>query len=170
MKNVVLIILSALLFAQCDTPATDGTTTKSDNTPKITQIGQTLKTEYFDVTVNSAKFYKSVKAQEGMIDFQEDQAVRYLLLNVTFKNTDTESRTLFDGGPILINFNNKDYSFDQPETTIAEGWGIFLEAINPMLSKTTFLVYKIPKEIKGDFYWRPNRADNDQKIFLLKAI
>ncbi len=155
-----------VLIAGCDNPNSE--TVKNDENKSI-GIGQVLKTEYFDVTVNSAKFYKSVKAQEGLIDLPADSAIRYLLINVTFKNTNTESRTLFEGGPILINYNGKEYSYDEPEPTMAEGWGIFMDAINPMLTKTTYLVYKIPREIKGDVFWRPNRADDDQKILLLNA-
>ncbi|MEI6684196.1 MAG: DUF4352 domain-containing protein [Bacteroidota bacterium] len=164
MKKLLFIML--VLIAGCDNPNSE--TVKNDENKSI-GIGQVLKTEYFDVTVNSAKFYKSVKAQEGLIDLPADSAIRYLLINVTFKNTNTESRTLFEGGPILINYNGKEYSYDEPEPTMAEGWGIFMDAINPMLTKTTYLVYKIPREIKGDVFWRPNRADDDQKILLLNA-
>jgi hypothetical protein len=43
---------------------------------------------------------------------------------------------------------------------------LFLEQLNPLTQKTTNLVYKIPKEIKGPAYYKPGRADNDQRIFL----
>jgi len=58
-------------------------------------------------------------------------------------------------GSVWINYNGKDYEFDKSESIMAEGWGLFLDQINPLISKTTNLVYKIPAEIKGDIYWQP---------------
>ena len=58
-------------------------------------------------------------------------------------------------GSVWINYNGKDYEFDKSESIMAEGWGLVLDQINPLISKTTNLVYKIPAEIKGDIYWQP---------------
>ena len=89
----------------------------------------------------------------------------YLIINASFKNTDKESRMLMDGS-VWINYNGKNYEFDKAETVMLEGWGLLLDQINPLTTKTTNLVYKMPAEIKGNAYWQPGRANRDKKILL----
>ncbi len=60
----------------------------------------------------------------------------------------------------------KDYEFDKSETVMAEGFGLFLDQINPLTSKTTKLVYKLPAEIKGPAYYEPGRASDNESIYL----
>lgn len=98
-------------------------------------------------------------------DLKPEQGNMYLVINATFKNIDKESRMLLDGS-VWINYNGKDCEFDKSETVMLEGWGLLLDQINPLTSKTTHLVYKIPAEIKGNAYWQPGRADSGQKILL----
>jgi hypothetical protein len=69
-------------------------------------------------------------------------------------------------GAVFINYNGKEYEFDKSEVIMAEGFGLFLDQINPLTSKTTKLVYKLPAEIKGPAYYKPGRASDDEKIFL----
>lgn len=69
-------------------------------------------------------------------------------------------------GSVWINYNGKDYEFDKSETLMIEGWGTMLDQINPLTSKTTNLVYKIPAEITGTALWNPGRSDKDQVINL----
>ena len=71
-------------------------------------------------------------------------------------------------GSVWVNYNGKDYEFDKSETIMAEGYGLLLDQINPLTSKTTNLVYKIPAEVKGEAYWQPGRASDDERILLGK--
>ena len=86
-----------------------------------------------------------------------------IIINVTFKNTDNESRTILDGS-VHIKYNGTDYNFDKSEPIMADGWGIFLDQINPLTSKTTKLVYKLPTEITGEAYYNPGRSESNQLI------
>jgi hypothetical protein len=129
-------------------------------------IGQILQTSYFDVVVNKVSLQSSVKTGNEFADLAREQGNMYLILNVSFKNTDKESRTLISEGSVWINYNNIDYQFDKSETVMLEGWGLFFDQINPLVTKTTNIVYKIPTEIKGPAYWQPGRAKKDQRIFL----
>lgn len=131
------------------------------------KIGDVLKTEYFDITANKMKVVKYVNTGNQFSDLKEEPGNLFLVINATYKNTDSESRMLFDGS-IWINYNGKDYEFDKSEPVMAEGWGLMLDQINPLTSKTTNLVYKIPEEIKGDVYWQPGRSNSDEKIHLSK--
>jgi hypothetical protein len=164
MRNLLLLLLLAFIFTGCSGNSSNESGNAANIAKKYPGIGETVKTGYFEVKVNSAKFYKFITAREGLINFKKDAKDRYLLLGITIKNTDKEARTIFDAGPIMINFNNKEYSFDRPEPTNAEGWGLSAEPINPAESKTTFLVYKIPREMTGEVFWRPDKTDVKKMI------
>lgn len=128
-------------------------------------IGEILHTDYFDVIVNKVAVEDRVNTGNEFADLKSEQGNMYLIINASFKNTDKESRMLMDGS-VWINYNGKDYEFDKSETVMLEGWGILLDQINPLTTKTTNLVYKIPAEIKGEAFWQPGRAENDQRILL----
>jgi len=89
------------------------------------------------------------------------------MINITFKNIDSESR-LFSEGSVFIDYNNKVYEFDKTEAILADGWGSFFDQLNPLISKTTNLVYKLPSEIKGNAIWVPGRNYDEKKFFLGK--
>jgi len=98
-------------------------------------------------------------------DLPPEAGVRYLIIDAIYKNIDTESRMLSEGS-VWINYNGSDYEFDKTETIMEEGWGIFLDQINPLMSKSTKIVYKVPEEVKGEVYWQPGRAEEEQFIYL----
>lgn len=133
--------------------------------PTGVSIGQVLHTEYFDITVNKVSIQDRVNTGNEFADLKPEQGNLYLIINATFKNTDKESRMLMDGS-VWIYYNGKKYEFDKSETIMLNGWGLLLDQINPLTTKTTNLVYKIPAEIKGNAYWQPGRAGSEQKVFL----
>ena len=140
-------------------------TEQTAEAPTGVKVGEVLKTDYFDITVNKAEVKDRVSTGNEFSDLKPESGNSYLIINATFKNTDSESRMLMDGS-VWINYNGKDYEFDKSETVMAEGWGVLLDQINPLTSKTTNLVYKIPTEVKGDAYWQPGRSDDGQRILL----
>lgn len=127
------------------------------------KVGETLPTEYFEVTVNKVSVKNSVNTGNEFTDLPAEPGTRYLILNTTFKNISNESRMLMDG-EILVNYDSKDYTFDKSETLMVEGWGLMLDQINPLTSKTTNLVYKIPAELKGVAYYKPGRSGKNDLI------
>ena len=147
------------------TDNSSSSTEQTAETPTGVKVGEVLKTDYFDITVNKAELQDRVSTGNEFSDLKPEDGNMYLIINATFKNTDSESRMLVDGS-VWINYNGKDYEFDKSETIMAEGYGILLDQINPLTSKTTNLVYKIPAEVKGDAYWQPGRSDDDERILL----
>ena len=115
--------------------------------------------------MNKVGIQKSVNTGNEFANLKAEPGNKYLVMNTTFKNTDSESRMLMDG-EILINYNGKDYTFDKSETVMLEGWGLLLDQINPLTSKTTNIVYKIPEELKGVAYYKPGRAGSNDIIEL----
>ena len=166
----VLVVISIIANAGKDKKGkednnTSSSTEQSAEAPTGVKVGEVLKTDYFDITVNKVEVKDRVSTGNEFSDLKPEDGNSYLIINATFKNTDSESRMLMDGS-VWINYNGKDYEFDKSETVMAEGWGVLLDQINPLTSKTTNLVYKIPTEVKGDAYWQPGRSDDDQRILL----
>lgn len=143
------------------TLATESSTQEST----IKKVNETLSTRYFDVTVNAVNAASYVKTGNSFADLPQEEGTYYLVLNTTFKNTSEESRMITDG-EVLIYYNGKEYKFDKAETIMLEGWGLMFDQINPLTSKTTNLVYKIPSEITGMMYYRPGRSDKNDLIEL----
>ncbi len=166
---IALLVIGAM--SDNDKKSTDYASTsensidKSNSEPSYIQLGETLSTRYFDVTVNKASINDRVNTGNEFADLNPESGNSYLIMNTTFKNTDNESRMLTDG-EVLIIYNGKEYKFDNAETIMLEGWGLLLDQINPLTSKTTNLVYKIPTEIKGPVYYRPGRSSSDDKILV----
>jgi hypothetical protein len=177
-KIGVTVVIALIVFAQLGKEDKGGSsqadnlssssneqTEQKTEESKSVRVGEVLHTDYFDITVNKVSLEDRVNTGNEFADLKAEQGNMYLIINATFKNTDQESRMLMDGS-VWINYNGKDYEFDKSETVILEGWGLLLDQINPLTTKTTKLVYKIPAEIKGTAYWQPGRADKDQKILL----
>lgn len=166
----VLVVISIIANAGKDKKGkednnTSSSTEQSAEAPTGVKVGEVLKTDYFDITVNKVEVKDRVSTGNEFSDLKPEDGNSYLIINATFKNTDSESRMLMDGS-VWINYNGKDYEFDKSEPIMAEGWGLLLDQINPLTSKTTNLVYKIPTEVKGEAYWQPGRSDDDQRILL----
>lgn len=144
---------------------TSAATVSTEAEANYKKVGETLATDYFDVTVNKVSVENSVNTGNEFADLKPEEGTRYLIINTSFKNNSDESRMLIDG-EVLINYNGKDYTFDKSETVMLEGWGLMLDQINPLTTKTTNLVYKIPAELKGTAYYRPGRSGSNDLINL----
>lgn len=138
---------------------------KQKEAPVAVEMGKVLHTRYFDIIANKVALKDRVDTGNEFADLPAEQGNGYLIINASFKNTDNESRML-TGGSLWINYNGKNFEFDKTETVMLDGWGLMLDQLNPLTTKTTNLVYKIPKEIKGPVYWQPGRASKSEVIFL----
>ena len=147
------------------TSTSSSTGATSEAKASYKKVGETLPTEYFEVTVNKVSVKNSVSTGNQFSDLPAESGTRYLVINTTFKNSSNESRMLMDG-EVLVNYNGKDYRYDKSETVMAEGYGLMLDQINPLTAKTTNLVYKIPAELKGNAYYSPARSGSEDLIDL----
>jgi Domain of unknown function (DUF4352) len=158
--GIIVITFLVIAFA-----SSESSSTKSTATMEPVSVGQVGKTDYFEIIVNKVEINERVRTGNQFANLKAEPGNTYLIFNITFKNVDNESR-MFTEGDVLINYNGKEYTFDHPETVMLEGWGTFLDQINPLTSKTTNLVYKIPSEITGNIFWRPGRNSSDVVFFL----
>jgi hypothetical protein len=176
---LAIVLLSFILIAfgstedENSSSSTPSSTSSSSSSSSIISkspydyitSGAPLSTLYFDVTVNKVSIKDRVSTGNQFADLKKEEDIEFLVLNTTFKNTSNESRMIMDG-EILINYNGKIYKFDKSETIMLDGWGLMLDQINPLTTKTTNLVYKIPVEINGNAFYRPGRSGRDDLIYL----
>jgi len=150
-----------LMFSACEEGA-------SGNEAKVTKQevvkkGEVLTTDYFDVTVNDLRITSKIESGNPYLDdviASEGQC--FLIINTTFKNTNTESRMIFEGSLEVKTPEGKSYMFDKTESILGvDGYGALLEQINPLTSFTTNIVFQMPKDIKGSIYYHPGRSDGE---------
>lgn len=120
---------------------------------------------YFDVAVTGGKVNKQVGTGNKFIEPKQWEGSRFLTINASFKNLDTESRLPVEGS-LFINYDGKEYEFDSVEPIMMEGYNIWFKKINPLITMKTKLVYRIPDEIHGPVYWRPGRNPTDTKLWV----
>ena len=164
---VIIIIIGAISASQDDNSSRNGASGGiAESKASAVGVGEVLKTQYFDYTVNSVKIDPRVSTGNQYTDLAPEQGNLYLIINTTIKNTDDESRMLPGSGTIWIDSNGKSYEFETAEAIMLEGWGVLMEELNPLTTKTTNLVFKIPSELKGAVYWQPPRARKKEVIAL----
>lgn len=141
-------------------------TSKKEST--YVTIGEILKTDKFEVTVNNVALENEVKTGNPYSSLKQEEGVFYLILDIKFKNIDKESRTIFNGNVIVVsNSTGEALTYDRPEHVFAKGWGLFFDSINPGISKKTKLVYKLPNDLSDvSLYYVPYSAPSNTFIAL----
>jgi hypothetical protein len=130
------------------------------------EIGQPLQTKYFEVTIHSAKAMDNVDTDNQFADLKKEDGIKYLVIDVAFKNIDNETRTMLEGY-LEIMHNGEFYKYEKSELMLgAKGWGLVMERINPKMTKRTNLVYKIPADMKGKMFYHPSRSKRNDIVYL----
>jgi hypothetical protein len=137
-----------------DTPAQ---TSSTQQAPVQIKMKEVMITKYFDIIVNSATVDSEIIFQKSYKRRISENGSKYLVLNITAKNTDNESRFVPEGN-VIIDYNGRRLTYDKTENIFEDGWGL-AEQINPLASKTANVVIKLPSEITGTTYYRPGRND-----------
>ena len=119
------------------------------------QIGEMARVGYFEITVNGARRSKTVKTKYD-IETAADGSM-YLILDVTVKCVDTESRTFLEGSAFAA-YEGKELEYDKRE--IIMGTEMFSGGINPLTKKTGQIIYQVPAELDGPYYWEPGRGED----------
>ncbi len=132
----------------------------------IQELGEALITDYFEVTINKYSVMDYVDTGNMFARLKREEGSQYLILYTSFKNIDSESRSIFDGN-LVIYYNEKPYVYDVSETLLLDGWGIYIShRVNPLTTYKTNIVYKIPKELKGRAFYYPSRNNDKGAIYL----
>lgn len=165
-KISVTILVLMVLFSDMDKESskkyddTDWAVKNGEQSNLTPSIGNQLTNMYFEINLHDAKVVDKVNTGNQFTNLPREDGNQYLIIDASFKNIDKESRMVIDGKLII-----DEYEFDQSETILLEGWGTH-EQINPLVTKRTNIVYKIPSNIKGVVYWVPGRSYKNQKFIL----
>ncbi|WP_324287474.1 DUF4352 domain-containing protein [Campylobacter sp. MG1] len=126
--TIIVIIVLGIIFAGENTP-----NAKDSN---IIKIGETLNTSKFAITVHSVKIARNVNTSNFLTNLDAEQGVLYLIIDATFKNISKESRMLLDGDVLIVSKDNGEaLKYEVSEVIMQDDWGIFLEPMNPGLTK-----------------------------------
>jgi hypothetical protein len=132
--------------------------------PAITmlQIGQTARSDKFEVTVRSVRF-TDVLGHDFMLT-HADPGTLFAVLEVTVRGIDKESR-FYSGGDLYANINGTMLKYDHSEIVL--GVDSPMGTINPLTEKTGFVVYKIPASAANTpLSWSPGRDFSDVRFAL----
>lgn len=158
-------VLSVFLFAAVASTGDDSNSAEAiaANSENALGLNETLQTEYFAVKVNKFDFKDKVNTGNEFSDLPKEEGNKYIIVNVTLKNISSESRMMFDG-ELLVKSGEQVLKYENSETVMLEGWGILMDNINPGVTKTTNIVYKVPADLTGDVFYVPARAKSSQLI------
>lgn len=134
---------------------------------KLPTVGEKMVTSHFEIALKGYKIQNSVTTGNMFIKLEPEQGNKYLVLDVSYKNIDNESRMIGGEGKVFVDYNGKEYEYDKSETLLADGYGVLLDQLNPLTNKSTKLVFKIPSELKGKIYWAPSRSN--ERFFVGEA-
>ena len=166
-RNVILGIVAVLIIISIynnGKSKESRQSVSSTNAPTVhVKLGEVFKSEYFDIIVNSMRLANKVDTGNQFSDLKPEDGSKYLIMNVTFKNTSDTDRIIFDG-TLYIESGTKEYSIGNSETILADGWGLFLTKLNPLLSKKTNLVYKVSGDMHGIVLWKPTGSNDSIEI------
>ncbi|WP_125854562.1 hypothetical protein [Pseudomonas sp. p99-361] len=126
---------------------------------------QKAKIGYFDISVDRGTYGKQVGTGNRYAEPKTWAGSRFFIVHATFKNIDTESRLPVEGS-LFINYNGREYEFDNVEPIRLEGYNMWFRKINPLITMKTKIVYRIPDEIHGEVFWRPGRNADDKRLWI----
>jgi hypothetical protein len=132
---------------------------EQENKKQVGRIGEAFRTDYFEIMVKSYSISSTVYTGNRFADLKRDPGNQYLIIDVIYKNIDRESRMIGGSGTVYLRTPDNVYEFDKSESVLKDGYGIFLGQINPMVQKSTKLVFKVPENFKGEVFWSPSRSD-----------
>ena len=145
--------------------STSNQSSEPETKKSVPKIGDTISTEYFEVTVNNAS--ESLGPLCPDLCDGPGQGNKFLVLDVTLLNTDNEGRMLTDSGTLFIQYKGKEMTFDDSEIVFADGWLGFSDTLNPMVTVTGKIAFKISTAfVLNEFTYQAPRSD--KRIALIK--
>ncbi|MDP4265063.1 MAG: DUF4352 domain-containing protein [Bacteroidota bacterium] len=136
-----------------------------DRLPREVSTDKVLRTRFFNVVVDTVEIFDSIDDGNDLVTLPYEAGNEYFVINISFKNTDNESKMMPDG-ELGISRGNNELKYDNPEILTMRGWGVLMENIEPGITKKTRIVYKIPAGVSGKAYYYPDISYNQDRIFL----
>ncbi|MPQ65365.1 MULTISPECIES: hypothetical protein [unclassified Pseudomonas] len=115
------------------------------------------------VAANGCVTRRKIGTLNPVLDPKSWTGSKFLILDASFKNTSTTSRYPSPGA-VIISKNGQTYKFDKFEMVAGDGFGVLSEALNPLITYRTKLVYRIPADLTGAVVWQPDDRSTDVMV------
>lgn len=119
---------------------------------------------YFDVKVNNCYVTQNPVPNNKYASPEQWPGSRFLVIEALFKNLDNEGR-LPSEGDLIITDGERRLKYDTTESIPLDGFGIYLQSINPLVTMPTKIVYRIPNEVEGEVLWVPGRNSTNKPLW-----
>lgn len=149
---IVIVIIIAVASNSEGDKATSGapaTGSKSTAAPaKTFKIGDDVASGNITYKINGVKTASKLGKSDAFSKKTEGQ---FIIIDISVLNNDKDSRTIDTNLFKLKDAAGKEYSADAMADMYANEGGttFFLAKVNPGLTKTGFIVFETPKDIKG---------------------
>lgn len=120
---------------------------------------------HFTVGMNSCEIKSSVGTNSRYSEPDAWAGSKFVVIDATFKNEDSEGRLPSEGSLIIITPNRKELRYDTTESVMQKGYGIYFKSVNPLVTMPTKIVYRIPEDITGEVLWEPGRNPEGKKLW-----
>ncbi|NWB87428.1 hypothetical protein [Pseudomonas gingeri] len=115
------------------------------------------------VAANGCVARRKIVMQNQFLEPKSWAGSKFLVLSASFKNISTTARYMSPGS-VMIHKGGKTYKFDKFEMVAGDGFGVLSEALNPLISYRTKLIYRIPVDLTGKVVWQPDDRSTDVTV------
>ena len=157
---VFALIVIGWIFGDSDYEDAGG---DSKDVESVAKIGETVKTKYFNVTVNKKGTHTTSAIGTGYSQEAAAQGSMFVVVNTSFENISDESRML-SGAILEITIDGKKLKFDDTANMYGDGWCSGLDTINPMLTLTCSMAWTVPKKNGMSIVYVPPRSSTGISI------
>ena len=119
---------------------------------------------YFNTKIKSCTISDKVGTGNPYSEPKQWPGSRFVIIDALLKNEDSEGR-LPSAGSLIIKYKGRELRYDNTESILLEGYGIYFKSVNPLVSMPTKIVYRIPDEVAGEVLWEPGRNVEKTKLW-----
>jgi len=120
---------------------------------------------HFTIGLNYCEIKSSVGTGSRYSEPDAWVGSRFVVIDATFKNEDSEGRLPSEGSLVIITPDRKELRYDTTESVMKRGYGIYFKSVNPLVVMPTKIVYRIPDEITGEVLWEPGRNPDGKRLW-----
>ena len=143
---------SSVAQTNSDTPSSDNNSSEDSSEANSDvekyKIGDTVKTEGWEITVNSVDAVEKIQADYG--SFKPEEGSKYVVLNVTVKNLSTESSTFLPSfstnRDVRAKIKYQEYEFSATNL-LGHSEDLHNTGLNPLSSKTGIIAFSIASDV-----------------------
>ena len=160
--SIVLVVLVIVFLRSNFSPSQFFKSEKVSDVKDVQEyiIGDVAKSKYFAFKVHGVQL--SDRVGNFLIGQDAGQGNKFLIIDIEIQNLDKESR-LIDGGEVRVSYNGKWLKYESPEPVFGDDF-ITFDVLNPLTKVRGKVVFKVPAQIQGPFYWIPPRTQGKIKL------